>query len=143
MSSSGEDNADMQRQLRYFYARANFIVRNFGHCSQNVKCTLFKSFLYSVYCLNVWCKYSAKQMSTLKVAYNNAMRLIFGLKRDVSISHNFVVRNIFNFTALHRKLLFAFCKRLLVSSNSVIYCCVHSDSYFYSSFWKHSRSILH
>ena len=143
MSSSGDDNVDMQRQLRCLYVRAKFIVRKFGRCSQKVKCTLFKSFLYSVYCLNVWCKYTVKQMSKLKVAYNNTMRLVFDLKRDVSVSHNFAIRNILNFTSLHRRMLFAFCQRLLASRNTVIYSCVHSDSYFHSTFWKHSRSILY
>ena len=143
VSSSGEDKADIQRQLRCVYARANLIARNFRHCSQNVKCTLFKSFLYSMYCINVWCNYSTKQISTLKVAYHNALRLIFDLKRDVSISHNFVIRNILNFTSLQRKLLFTFCERLMDSKNTVIYSCVHSDSYFHSNFWKHFRSILY
>ena len=143
MSSTGMDDADIQRQLRSFYARANFIVRNFGQCSQKVKCVLFKSFLYSVYCLNVWCNFSAKQMSKLRIAYNNAMRLIFDLKRDVSISHNFVTKNIFNFASLHRRLLFAFCNRLSVSDNPVIRTCVQSDSYFHSAFWKYCREVLY
>ena len=65
------------------------------------------------------------------------------VKRDVSISHNFVIRNILNFTSLQRKLLFTFCERLMDSKNTVIYSCVHSDSYFHSNFWKHFRSILY
>ena len=130
VSSSGDDNTDLQRQLRCVYARANWIARNFSFCSQIVKSTLFKSCLYSMYCLNIWCDYSARQMTTLKVAYHNALRIIFGLKRDVSISHNFVSRNLLNFTALQRKLLFKFRKRLTESRNSVIYSCVNSDLYF-------------
>ena len=38
------DTEDMSRQLRSFYARINFILRNFNKCSLEVKQMLFNTF---------------------------------------------------------------------------------------------------
>ena len=41
---------DMKRQMRKFYAKINILSRKFSKCSPDVKCTLFKSFCFNVYC---------------------------------------------------------------------------------------------
>ena len=143
VSSNGDDEADMRRQLRCIYARANFILRKFSLCSESVKCTLFRSFLYSIYCLNVWCDYRTKIVNTLRVAYNNAIRLIFNLKRASSASGNSVNRNILNFESLQRKQLYNFSHRLLGSENVLVRTCVNSDVFFLSKFWVHFRRCMY
>ena len=143
MSSTRDDELDMRRQLKSFYARANFIVRKFSHCSKKVKCTLFRSFLYNVYCLNVWCNYSTRMMHTLKVAYNNTMRLVFDLRGAVSISNICVSSDILNFSSLHRKLLYTFNRRIVESHNTLIRICIDSDAYFRSNFWRNYRIVTY
>ena len=50
ISSSMKTTIDVKRQTRTFYARANLLIRNFGHCNNKVKCYLFQSYCTSMYC---------------------------------------------------------------------------------------------
>ena len=40
---------DVTRQTRKFYMQANLLLRNFIHCSDDVKCSLFQT-----YCCQLW-----------------------------------------------------------------------------------------
>ena len=52
--SSVKTSIDVSRQTRKFYAQANMLIRNFRYCSNEVKCSLFKSFCINMYCCPVW-----------------------------------------------------------------------------------------
>ena len=41
---------DVSRQTRKFYAQANMLLRNFWYFSNEVKCSLFKSFCTNMNC---------------------------------------------------------------------------------------------
>ena len=43
------DDRDIDRQCRYFYAKGNSLVRKFYKCSDVVKVALFKSYCSSLY----------------------------------------------------------------------------------------------
>ena len=47
---SMKTSSDVVRQTRKFYAQANMLLRNFRYCTNDVKCTLFKSFCANMYC---------------------------------------------------------------------------------------------
>jgi hypothetical protein len=68
------DNRDMQRQLRFIYCKGNMLVRKFGKCTQEVKCQLFRSYCYNMYCAHLWNYYSESRLRSVKVAYNNIFR---------------------------------------------------------------------
>ena len=58
---------DVSRQTRKFYAQTNMLLRNFRYCSNEVKCSLFKSFCTNMYCCPLWFNYtssSVKKMET-------------------------------------------------------------------------------
>ena len=59
---------DVSRQIRKFYAQANMLLRNFRYCSNEVKCSLFKSFCTNMYCCPLWFNstYSSVKMSLNK-----------------------------------------------------------------------------
>ena len=45
---------DMNRQIRYFYARGNVLTRKFCYCEKDTKLMLFRSYFYNVYCCYLW-----------------------------------------------------------------------------------------
>ena len=55
-----------------------------------------------MYYCQLWCKYTVANYNKLKVAYNNAFRILFGLSRRCSASEMFVSRSVVTFEALIR-----------------------------------------
>ena len=51
VNASLEDNEDIQSHMRKIYARGNKLINTFKHCSDNVKVTLFKTFVSNFYSL--------------------------------------------------------------------------------------------
>ena len=41
---------DVSRQTRRLYVQVNMLIRNITHCSQDVKCMLFKTYCSNMYC---------------------------------------------------------------------------------------------
>ena len=71
-----EDDVDMQRQLRTFYAHCNTILRQFAKCDESAKLVLFSSFCSCYYCLYLWLDMTKHSARILRLAYNNAHRKI-------------------------------------------------------------------
>ena len=105
-----KDDADMLRQLRSLYAKANRITRIFHYCTVDVKLLLIKSYCNctSFYCGYLWSDYKASTFSKLRVAFNNVYRRVLGLPQWSSASGMYATHNIENFGALLRKTLYGF-----------------------------------
>ena len=54
LNSSIKTSSDVVRQTRKFYSETNMLLPNFRHCTNDVKCTLFKSFCANMYCCPLW-----------------------------------------------------------------------------------------
>ena len=54
ISDDFSDDCDINRQMRGFYIRCNYLVRHFKHCSESVKCLLFSSFCVNLYAGPCW-----------------------------------------------------------------------------------------
>ena len=87
-----KDDADMQRQLRTFYARSNTILRD-----ESVKLVLFSSFCSCYYCPYLWLDMTKHSARKLRVAYNNAHRKILKLHMRCRASQMFADNNLLNF----------------------------------------------
>ena len=62
--SSMKTTIDVAKQTRKFYLQAN--LRNFRHCSDQVKCVLFQAYCTNLYCCQLWListKSSLKRLS--------------------------------------------------------------------------------
>ena len=59
-------------------------------CSVDVKVSLFKYFCTPLYTAHLWSNYKASSMQKLKVAYNDALRLLVRVPRWHSASQLFV-----------------------------------------------------
>ena len=127
------DGRDMERQRRYFYARGNMLIRQFKNCTANVKAQLFKTYCSNMYCGHLWNKYTAQCFKKVKVAYNNIFRSLMGLKRDCSISHEFVTNNVHGFDSIVRNYINGFRKRIVASPNLLVNKIANSLYFIYSS----------
>ena len=115
-----KDDADMQMQLRTFYARSNTILRQFAKCDESVKLVLFSSFCSCYSCPYLWLDMTKHSARILRVAYNNAHRKILKLHMRCSASQMFADNNLLTFEALMRKMSNTFISRLMSSDNAII-----------------------
>ena len=52
--SSMKTTIDVARQTHKLYLQANLLLRNFRHCSDQVKCVLFQTYCTNLYCCQLW-----------------------------------------------------------------------------------------
>ena len=50
LNSTMKTSIDVSRQTQKLYAQANMLLSNFRYCSNEVKCSVFKSFCTNMYC---------------------------------------------------------------------------------------------
>ena len=120
ISDDLKDDKDILRQRRKLYAQANMLCRKFSMCSISVKISLFKAYCTPLYTAHLWSKYKANSMQKLKVAYNDAFRLLMREPRWHSASQLFVTLGVPTCPALLRNLMYKFICRLDKSDNSII-----------------------
>ncbi len=120
VSNTGSDDDDVKRQKRSLYATANRLKRQFVGCSFEVKKQLFTSYCSNLYCAQLWSRFTQASWSSVRVAYNNACRIVLGLERFCSASNMFVFNEMCNFEALLRKNIFGFISRILSSQNVIM-----------------------
>ena len=130
IATDRRDDRSIRQQCRNMYSRGNTIIRNFKHCSDAVKCQLFKSFCTSFYCASLWSSYTIESLRHLKVAYNRIFRILMGLHHRARMSENFIKRGLDPFKVIIRKLSWSFRCRVLQSDNILLKTIVNS-MYFY------------
>ena len=133
LNSKKDDNLDIQRQIRASYTQGNSLICAFRHCSENVKCHLFKTYCYNLYGSQLWCANNVSIMRRMKVAYNDVFRKLMGFKRGQSISQAYMCANILGFDALLRKRIWSCYKRLQNSTNPLINHIVLSPYFIHGS----------
>ena len=121
LCSDLSDDCDIGRQRRATLARGNLIGRKFVHCSIEVKKRLFLAHVASFYAASLWRKFNAEVLRSLKVAYNDVFRLLFGYPRYEHISPHFVELGIPTFVELRRKANVGFCLRVIESVNGLLH----------------------
>ena len=87
--SDFSDDEDIKKETRKLCYRGNSLVRKFKFCNVDVKCNLFKSFCYSLYCASLWSNFKQSTFQRLKVSYNNVMRRLMGVPTYNSASFLF------------------------------------------------------
>ena len=114
------DDRDIHRQLCKLYAQANMLIRKFSMCTVDVKCSLFRTYVTPLYTAQLWTNYTKGSMRRLKVAYNDALRLLLQVPRWHNASELFVTNGLPTLEALLRNLMHGFICRLDQSKNSVM-----------------------
>ncbi len=120
ISDDWMDDKDIYRQRCKIYSQANMLLRKFSMCSDSVKCSLFRTYITPLYTAQLWSNYKKMSMQRLKVAYNDAMRMLLHVPRWQSASQLFVSTSVPTCEALLRQLMFSFMRRLNKSENHII-----------------------
>ena len=89
----------------------------------------------SLYGSSLWHNYNSYSIRRLRVAYNDAFRMIHGLPRHTSASVQQIFLNVLTFDALICKSLFNFVKRCHASTNLWINALMNSDVFYESKYF--------
>lgn len=131
------DDGDMIKEMRKLCARGNSLIRKFKFCNIDVKCTLFKSFCYSLYCASLWSDYKQSTFQRLKVNYNNILRRLMGVPVYSSASFLFGSLGVKSLGELLRTVQFSLMNRVSDgSSNELIQTLYMSDARQSSRIWQ-------
>ena len=127
ITSDFSDDTDILKEMRKLCYRGNCLIRKFKFCNNDVKCTLFKSFCYSLYCSSLWNNYKKSTLQRLKVNYNNILRRLIGVPTYSSASFLFATLGVRSFDELLRADQYSLMKRVDGSQNVVICNILASD----------------
>ena len=94
------------------------------------------------YASQLWCNYSTSAINRLKVAYNDAYRILHGMPRYHSARESQIYYNIDSFYALQRKITYKFVERCHLSQNLWLKMLMSSDCFNDSVYYDHYRGIL-
>ena len=120
ITSDFSDDRDILKEMRKLCYRGNCLIRKFKFCNDDVKCTLFRSFCYSLYCCSLWYNFKKSTLQRLKVSYNNIMRRLMGVPAYSSASFLFATLGVRSFQELLRANQYSLMKRVTDSSNLLI-----------------------
>lgn len=114
------DDLDVERERRALAVRGNMIARRFARCNDQVKITLFKAYCQTCYTCSLWVKFTQRAYNTLRVQYNNILRMLLRLPKHCSASGMFAEARTDDFFAIRRKRIASLLRRVRGSSNSML-----------------------
>ncbi|KAL0850088.1 hypothetical protein ABMA28_011978 [Loxostege sticticalis] len=120
VTDSLSDSVDVERERRAMCVRCNMLARRFARCSKQVKLTLFKAYCQSFYTCSLWADFTQRTYGALRVQYNNAFRMLFGLPRHCSASSMFAEAHIDCFYTIIRKRSASLWARVRGNSNGIL-----------------------
>lgn len=107
-------------ERRAMSVRCNMLARRFARCTEQVKVTLFRAFCQTFYTCSLWTKYTQRTYNALRVQYNNAFRVLMGLRRFCSASGMFAEHRVDCFYTTMRKRCASLVRRVRGSANSIL-----------------------
>ena len=112
--SSVKTTIDVARQTRKFYLQAKLLLRNFRHCSDQVKCVLFQTYCTNLYCCQLCFNSTKSTVKKVSTSYNtcSVLHRLLGICKPYSASKMFVSRGIQTFTELLRTSIYRFAQRI-------------------------------
>ena len=143
LTDNMDDGSAMKKEARNIYIRGNTLIRNFKHCTKEVKVSLFKTYCSSIFCCSLWSKYTNCQLNAVCVALNKVFKCFMGKRRDYSASMLFVENCVNNVNVIRRKMIYSIKSRIEASSNFLIRSIVNSYDYTHSSLYEKWQSLLY
>lgn len=120
VTESLKDDMDLERERRALCVRANMLARRFARCTKQVKITLFKAYCNSLYTCSLWTHYTQGAYRALRTQYNDAFRMLMGLRRCCSASGMLAEAGVDSFASIVRKRIASLICRVRGSSNSLL-----------------------
>lgn len=136
------DTSELRRRKRELYMQANLVASRFSTCSVSVKEYIFKTFFSNIYCSSLWLPIKKCQLQSVKVAYNDAFRILFKYSRRCSATNMFAQHRIPDFDAVRRRSSFSLASRLAVTANPILKFIFSSKIFLKSSLYDTWSSIL-
>ena len=130
------DDDDIRKEMRKLCYRGNSLIRKFKFCNVDVKCSLFRSFCYSLYCASLWTNYKQSTFHRLRVNYNNILRRLMGVPTYSSASFLFGSLGVKSFGELLRTAHYSMMRRVSNSPNDLITKLFRSDNRLRSVSWQ-------
>ena len=112
-------------------------------CSIVVKNTLFRIFCTPMYTCHLWWNYTAQSFHKLKVAFNNAFRMMHNLPTYCSASEMFTVNRVADCKAVIRNLVDRFMMRLTISKHLLVRSILSSNLVCSYSIRRHWARLLY
>ena len=137
------DDDHICKEMRSLYARGIMLIRNFKHCTDDVKAKLYKSFCCSIYCCPLWHTFKSSSLKKIHVASNKVFKSLMDVPRDFSASLLFVQSRVDNFSVLRRKLIYSLYTRVTNSANMLVSTIVLSSFFKTSLIHKQWKMVLH
>ena len=75
------DIEDIARQNQKIYGSSNMLTTYFRRCGKEVKLKLFKTYCHNMYGTHLWSEYSKTGYDRIRIAFNNILHNLLGLKR--------------------------------------------------------------
>ena len=129
------DNDHMSKEMRNIYARGNMLIRNFKHCTNDVKIKLYRTFCSSIYCCPLWYNFKESSFRKIHVATNKVFKSLMQMPRDYSASHLFVSTGVDHFSELRRKLDYSL-KTCVLNSLNLLVINISASTSFMHRYWK-------
>ena len=134
--SDFDDDEDIRKENRKLCCRGNLLIRKFKFCKDDVKCSLFKSYCYSLYCVSLWSNYKKSTFQRLKVNYNNIMRRLIGVPVYSSASLLFGTLEVKSLKEVIRTAQYSLMERVKNSNNSIVTNLFQSEARIKSRIWQ-------
>ena len=143
ISENMDDTSSIVKETRNIYVRGNTLIRNFRHCTDEVKVELFRTYCSNVYCCALRSRFRSSQMEVITVALNKTFKYLMRKQRDYSASMLFVSHNVNCLKVIIRKMVYSLLSRIERSSNLLVSTIVNSKYYRNSSLYTTWKSILY
>ena len=133
---------DINREMKSLYSRGNMLIRKFNFLPIDIKCSLFKTYCYSMYTCSLWSRYNQSTLYRLKVCYNSIMRRLAYVPPWHSARAMFVGLRVESFEETIRKSCYSLMTRVHESSNFILHTLYFSDINYVSSLTRHWHRAL-
>ena len=127
---------DFKKESCKLCYRGNYFIQKFKFCNEDVKCNLFKSYCYSLYCVSLWGKYRKYTLQRINVNYNNVMRRLMGVPSFSSASFLFGYLGVKSFKELIRTAQYSMMQRITKSNNVIMINLYRSEARNMSRIWQ-------
>ena len=134
--SDFDDDEDIKKESRKLCYRGNYLIQKFKFCNEDVKCNLFKSYCYSLYCVSLWGNYRKYTLRRINVNYNNIMRRLMGVPSFSSASFLFGYLGVKSFKELIRTAQYSMMQRITKSNNVIMINLYRSEARNMSRIWQ-------
>ena len=135
ITSNLKDDIEIGKRSRKIYGAGNTVIGAFKCCNIMCKSTMFRTYMYNIYCIALWCSFSVRSYAKAKVAHNDILRSLCGVPRYSSATALFARYILKNLDMIGRNAMHGLMTRLLASSNSLVRAVCKSEVRVQSRIW--------